>query len=111
VRHTRHIQYGDTCAHRGPTAQLYNYQDSPSSSAVKNIGRNRSISSPEVDGSPHQYGNPSRRLVISSSDDLCYNRTRNIDFAKTTSETLTLCYYKIFALLNAFSQLNTCIWT
>jgi hypothetical protein len=54
-----------------------------------------------VDGSPHQYGNPSRRLVISSSDDLCYNRTRNIDFAKT----------KIFALLNAFSQLNTCIWT
>jgi hypothetical protein len=35
-----------------------------------------------------------------------------MDFAKTTSETFTLCYYRIFfSPLNDFSQLNTCIWT
>jgi hypothetical protein len=34
-----------------------------------------------------------------------------MDFAKTTFERLALCYYRIFAPFNDFSQLNKCILT
>jgi hypothetical protein len=43
------------------------------------------------------------------NNDLRYNKTLNTDYAKTTPETLWLCYYRIFPHFNHFSPLNTCI--